>query len=121
MSKGWKTLPNDQRKLIQEVLQENHQYPPLLQMPNEIMLLVLDFLDGRSLNALRMVCWRLCEILRSKQSLRDKIKATRQEQYTQFKLDAELARRSHLIRNIFSTSNHGYGSDGELYNSYIYM
>ena len=107
LSKEWKTLPNDQRKLIQEVLQENHQYPPLLQMPNEIILLVLDFIDGLSLKVLRMVCWRLYEIVQSRQSLRNKIRAARLNQFRQYrlKLNAERERR----RSYFSA---GYGSDG---------
>ena len=112
LSKGWKTLPNDQRKLIQEVLQENRQYPPLLQMPNEIMLLVLDFLDGLSLGALRMVCWQLSEIVQSRQSLRDKIRAATLKQY-EFELewDAEFERRK--SHSYFSDRSyyHGYGSD----------
>ena len=98
--KRWKTLPNDQRKLIQEVLQENHQYPPLLQMPNEIILLVLDFLDSESLKALRMVCWQLSEILQSRQSLRKKINAAKFE----LKLEAEFEFRDSYSSHFFFSS-----------------
>ena len=122
MSKRWKTLPNDQRKLIQEVLQENHHCPPFLQLPNKIILLVSDFLDGQSFKVLGMVCWQLSEILQLRQSLRKKTNAAKFE----LKLVAEFERRdsysSHFLCSYFSKRSNSsscnndsscdYGSDG---------
>ena len=102
-SKGWKTLPNDRRELVQEVLQDNHQTPPLLRMPVEVILLFLDFLDGSSLATLCKVCWVLREIVQSRQSLKEKIAMTKE----QHERDVEERRKA---VNVMSRSSYGYGS-----------
>ncbi|CAB4020293.1 2 -5 RNA ligase [Paramuricea clavata] len=71
--KGWKTLPINQMQFIQEVLQKNHLHPRFLQLPVEVIFLVLDFLDGQSLAIMSQVCMQLRYIVKSSHVLRKRI------------------------------------------------
>jgi hypothetical protein len=76
--KGWKTLPINQMQFIQEVLQKNHLHPPFLQLPVEVIFLVLDFLDGQSLAIMSQVCMQLRYIVKSSHVLRKRISVAKE-------------------------------------------
>lgn len=84
--KGWKTLPIDNERFIQEVLQKNHCCPPLLLFPVELILHVLEFLDGVSLAKMCQVCVMMLHIVNSSAVLKRKI-ATAKENFKTAKLD----------------------------------
>mgnify|MGYP002803881544 CR=1 FL=1 len=71
--KGWKTCPINQMQFIQEVLQKNHSNPPFLQLPHEVIVLFLNFLDGKTLAIVSKVCMKLRHIVRSSRALRERI------------------------------------------------
>ena len=71
--KGWKTLPINEIQFIQEVFQENHSTPQLLQLPVEVIIFLLEFLDGKSLVIMSKVCMQLRHIVNSFQVLQKKI------------------------------------------------
>ena len=71
--KGWKTCPINQMQFIQEVLQKNHSNPPFLQLPVEVIVLFLNFLDGKTLAIVSKVCMKLRHIVRSSRALRERI------------------------------------------------
>ena len=71
--KGWKTLPINQIQFLQEVLQRNHSNPPFLQLPVEVIVWLLNFLDGETLAIMSMVCLKLRRIVTSSCVLRKRI------------------------------------------------
>ena len=71
--KGWKMCPINQMQFIQEVLQKNHSNPPFLQLPVEIIVLFLNFLNGKTLAIVSKVCLKLRHIVRSSRALRERI------------------------------------------------
>ncbi len=63
--KGWKPLSMiDQRQIVQTVLQKNNDVP-LLQLPVEVFVMILNFLDRASVTALAEVCVYLRQIVKS--------------------------------------------------------
>ena len=77
--KGWKTLPVHQMQFIQKVLQKNLSYPPFLQLPVEVIVLLLGFLDGKSLAIVSQVCMLLRQIVKSSPVLRNRIFMAKEE------------------------------------------
>ena len=71
--KGWKTLPINDIQFIQKVFQENHSTPQFLQLPDEVIVSLLEFLDGESVVMMTRVCVRLHDIVNSFQALEHKI------------------------------------------------
>ena len=103
--KGWKTLPINDIQFIQEVLHENHSTPQFLQLPVEVIVLLLEFLDGESVVMMTRVCVRLRHIVNSSKALTKQISLAKEEH------DESLSSRSYHYPS-YSTrySWGGYGS-----------
>ncbi len=64
--KGWKPLSMiDQWQFVQTVLQRNNSFPLFLQLPVEVYVMILNFLDRASVTALSKVCVYLRQIVKS--------------------------------------------------------
>ncbi|CAB4020274.1 2 -5 RNA ligase [Paramuricea clavata] len=66
--KGWKpisTISIDQWQFVQTILQGNNSVPVFLQLPVEVIVMILTFLDHASLTALAKVCVYLRQIVKS--------------------------------------------------------
>ncbi len=77
--KGWKTLPIHQIRFIHDVLHKNQSNPLFLQLPVEIIVLFLGFLDGKSLAIISQVCILFWHIVKSLPVLRKRIFMAKEE------------------------------------------
>ena len=113
-TKGWKSLPVDQREFFQGVFQESNLYPPILQLPCEVILSVCDFLDGRSLVMLSKVCWKFHEIVLSSKTLKKRMTSAKliERRRLSYNYSNTLASRD------FSTVDYGW-DDWESYSGYV--
>ena len=77
--KAWKFLPVNDIQFIQEVFQENHSTPHFLQLPVEVIVFLLEFLDGESVVMMTRVCVRLRHIISSSKALTKIIALAKEE------------------------------------------
>lgn len=77
--KGWKTLPINDIQFIQQVFQGNHSSSQFLQLPVEMIVFLLEFLDGESVVMMTRVCVWLRHIVNSSRALRKKINLAKEE------------------------------------------
>lgn len=68
--KGWKTLPIDQCRFVQTILQRNGNVSPFFQIPVEVIVMILNFLDHESLTAMAKVSVGLRQVVKSSKTLR---------------------------------------------------
>ena len=84
--KGWQRLSMiNQWQFVQTVLQRNNDIPPILQLPAEAIVMILNFLDQESLVAVAKVCVYLRKIAKSCKPARRNEKPSTKKQRMQWK------------------------------------